>query len=85
MGTWSLSGKKSNIKSYEKLNEKKIYSILEKALEKKINFFDTASVYGLSEQYLGNFINKIRDKVIIASKVGCESFEKKLNFRKKKY
>lgn len=83
LGTWSLSGSNSNIKSYERLNEKKIYSILEEAIEKKINFFDTATVYGLSEQYLGNFVDKIRDKVIIASKVGCESFEKKLNFQPK--
>ena len=40
LGTWSLSGKKSNIKSYEKLNEKKIYSILEKALENLIDIED---------------------------------------------
>ena len=35
LGTWSLSGKNSKIKSYERLNEKKIYTILEEALKKK--------------------------------------------------
>lgn len=83
LGTWSLDGKKSKIKSYTKLSEKEIYEILEKAIQKNIHFFDTAPVYGFSEKYLGNFIKKIRDKVIIASKVGCESFNKKINFRKK--
>ena len=83
LGTWSLSGKNSKIKSYERLNEKKIYTILEEALKKKINFFDTAPVYGLSEKYLGKFIHKIREKIIVSSKVGCVSFNKKLNFRKK--
>lgn len=83
LGTWSLSGENSKIKSYDRLNEKNIYTILEEALKKKINFFDTAPVYGLSEKYLGKFIHKIREKIIISSKVGCVSFNKKLNFQKK--
>ena len=33
LGTWSLIGNKSKIKSYERLNEKR-YTILEEALKK---------------------------------------------------
>ena len=50
------------------------------ALDKGVNFFDTAEMYavpytpktqGLTEQYIGNWFakNKNRDKVVLASKI----------------
>ncbi|MDA9617324.1 aldo/keto reductase [Candidatus Pelagibacter sp.] len=83
LGTWSLSGSKSNVKSYDKLSEKKIYNLLDEAVSNGINFFDTAPVYGDSEKFLGKFIRNFREKIFIASKVGCKSFNQKLNFEKK--
>lgn len=55
------------------LDEEKSEEIIAHALDKGINFFDTANCYsqGTSEEYLGRSLKKLtsRDKVIIASKV----------------
>ena len=47
---------------------------IECALDKGINFFDTADVYGLgtSEKLLGKNLHSVRDKVIIGSKFGVK-------------
>ena len=46
--------------------------ILTSALDKGINFFDTADLYqrGLNESLLGNVFNGKRSKIILATKVG---------------
>jgi aryl-alcohol dehydrogenase-like predicted oxidoreductase len=55
------------------LNEKDSRTIIKKALDLGINFFDTANVYafGRSEEILGQAINDYanRDEVVIATKV----------------
>ena len=55
------------------LDEKASEDVIKHALDRGINFFDTANVYsaGTSEEYLGRALKKniARDKVIIASKV----------------
>lgn len=55
------------------LDEKASEAIIKHALDKGLNFFDTANVYsaGTSEEYLGKALKKHaqRDKVIISSKV----------------
>ncbi len=55
------------------LDEKESERIIHHALEKGINFFDTANVYsqGTSEEYLGKALKKLvpRDQVVISSKV----------------
>lgn len=55
------------------LNQEQSGEMIKYALDKGINFFDTANGYsaGTSEQYLGKAIknNIARDKVVIASKV----------------
>lgn len=45
--------------------------VVHKALDKGINFFDTADAYskGVSEEYLGAAIKGLRDRVVIATKV----------------
>ena len=83
LGTWSLGGYSSKNKSYKKLSKKNIFRILDEALEKNIKFFDTAPVYGQSEKYLGECIKNFREKVVIASKIGCIDYKKKPNFNKK--
>ena len=83
LGTWSLgSNRKKNI-SYGAISDFKVNKILEYSYNKGINFFDTANVYGDSEKKIGNFFHKKRDKVFFATKVGCISFKRKLNFSKK--
>ena len=83
LGTWSLGSNKKNNVSYGKINNYEVNKILEYSYDNGINFFDTANVYGDSEQKLGKFFNKKREKVFFATKVGCVSFQKKLNFSKK--
>lgn len=55
------------------LDEKETEKIISHALDRGINFFDTANTYskGTSEEYLGKALKKLvaRDKVVIASKV----------------
>lgn len=55
------------------LDEKASEEVIKHALDRGINFFDTANGYsaGTSEEYLGKALNKniARDKVVIASKV----------------
>ncbi|MBY7142268.1 aldo/keto reductase [Virgibacillus sp. NKC19-3] len=55
------------------LNEEQSRSIIKKALELGINFFDTANVYsmGTSEEFLGRALKDYanRDEVVIATKV----------------
>jgi aryl-alcohol dehydrogenase-like predicted oxidoreductase len=55
------------------INEEDSRTVIKKALELGINFFDTANVYslGTSEQYLGRALKDFanRDEVVIATKV----------------
>lgn len=55
------------------LNEESSHSVIQKALELGINFFDTANVYsiGVSEEILGRALKDFanRDEIVIATKV----------------
>ncbi|WP_077213879.1 aldo/keto reductase [Bacillus dakarensis] len=46
--------------------------IIEAALEEGINYFDTADLYdfGINEKIVGSSLKNVRDKVVIATKVG---------------
>ena len=52
--------------------EKKAREIIEAALESGITYFDTADLYdfGINEKIVGNALKKVRNDVVIASKVG---------------
>ncbi len=43
-------------------------SLLQSALDRGINFFDTARMYGESESIIGQAFKKIRDQVVISTK-----------------
>lgn len=61
------------------LNEENSSSIIKKALELGINFFDTANIYsfGASEEILGQALKDYakRDEVVIATKVNQRMYE----------
>ena len=80
LGTWSLGGQFKNNLSYGDIGEIESHKLLKYAFSRGINFFDTANVYGSAEKRLGDVFKNIRKKVFIANKVGCVSFQKKLNF-----
>ncbi|MDD5659950.1 MAG: aldo/keto reductase [Actinomycetota bacterium] len=67
LGTWQLGGKWG-----EKYDNKTAESILDKAVEMGVNFFDTADVYndGQSEISIGKFLKKIKKRIYVATKSG---------------
>ncbi len=70
LGTWAFG----NDSWWGHQNDLDSYSVLTEAINKKINFIDTAPVYGRghSETIIGNFLKKqnLRQKVILATKLG---------------
>lgn len=72
VGCMSFGDPASNMHAWT-LNAEESESLIKRALDLGINFFDTANIYsgGTSEEYLGRAIknNAARDKVVIATKV----------------
>ncbi|QAA34345.1 aldo/keto reductase [Clostridium manihotivorum] len=72
VGCMSFGDPKSNFHAWT-LNAEDSETLVKRALELGINFFDTANTYsaGTSEEYLGRAIknNIARDKVVLATKV----------------
>ena len=72
MGAMTFGGKESAIwGAIGKLEQDEVTSIIDRAIEAGINFFDTANVYseGNSEQLLGKALGKRRKDVVLATKV----------------
>lgn len=67
LGTWQLGGKWG-----QEFDHKLARSILEKAYENGVNFFDTADGYndGLSEKAIGEFLKTKKDKIYVGTKCG---------------
>ncbi len=67
LGTWQLGGRWG-----DKFNDKTAYEILQAAVDKGINFIDTADVYndGLSEEAIGRFLKDHSQDVYVATKCG---------------
>jgi 1-deoxyxylulose-5-phosphate synthase len=59
------------------LDDEKSRPIIKRALERGVNFFDTANVYsdGTSEEILGRALKELakRDEVVIATKVSART------------
>ncbi|MCM3320695.1 aldo/keto reductase [Cytobacillus kochii] len=64
-------------------DKRKAQAIIETALEEGINYFDTADLYdfGLNEQLVGEALKRVREDVIIATKVGNRWTEGKEGWR----
>ena len=70
LGTWSLGG------AYGHVEPDEAREVIRRAFELGINFFDTADIYGRgkSETFIGEVLSDVRDKVIIATKVGWDFY-----------
>jgi aryl-alcohol dehydrogenase-like predicted oxidoreductase len=68
-------GTGSHMPAIYKVDEQNARTMLDRALEAGINFFDTADAYGAgtSEQMLGRLLGERRKDVVIATKVGMRS------------
>jgi aryl-alcohol dehydrogenase-like predicted oxidoreductase len=66
-GAWALGGR-----GWGNHNEREARLALEACLEKGINFFDTAPVYGFgrSEQIMGEVLSGVRPDIVIGTKCG---------------
>ena len=84
-GAWGIGGATPGATSYGKADDRTSLAALRTALEHGITFFDTADIYGggHSEQLLGQAFGEksgLRDKVVIASKVGFLGHNAPQNF-----
>jgi aryl-alcohol dehydrogenase-like predicted oxidoreductase len=66
LGTWALGG------SWGRVSKSDAIGVLEKAIERGIDFFDTADVYGdgKSEQLIGRVLKSTDQKIYVATKFG---------------
>ncbi len=82
-GGWSLSPSTKNFKSPGKYSKKKTVELIQFALKKGINFFDTADIYGegAGEKILGSQLYSIREKIFIMTKGGIVNSRNKKNFK----
>jgi myo-inositol catabolism protein IolS len=83
-GAWAIGGNQFG-NSYGPVDDLESLKSLEYAYNSGCNFFDTADLYGHghSEEIIGKFLkNTDREKVIIATKVGCDfyGYGLKMNF-----
>lgn len=71
-GTWGIGGAANGSVSYGPTDDAESSRALRRAFDLGITFYDTADLYGYghSEALLGNTFKGMRDRVVIASKVG---------------
>src|SRR3989338_897839 len=71
LGCWAIGGNQFG-NSYGSTDDVTSIKAIKKAVELGCNFFDTADVYGHghSEELLGLALNKVRENVFLATKVG---------------
>jgi len=67
LGAWAIGGA-----GWGEVSEKDAMEVLQKAVERGVNFFDTVDVYGdgRSERLIGQFLQKTNKKVYVATKFG---------------
>ncbi|KXB01064.1 aldo/keto reductase [candidate division MSBL1 archaeon SCGC-AAA259O05] len=66
LGTWALGG------SWGKVSKSDAFEVLHEAIDRGVNFFDTADVYGdgRSEKLIGQILEEREEKIYVASKFG---------------
>ena len=81
-GTWMLSQSTKNFKVPKSLSEIKAKQLIDFSLDRGVNFFDTADIYGegLVEKILGNQIKNHRNKIFVMTKGGIVNNKNDNNF-----
>ena len=76
-GCWGIGGVTAGATSYGEVDDAISLRALDRALDLGVNFYDTSNLYGdgHSEELLGQAFGKRRDKVIIATKAGRNSYD----------
>lgn len=81
-GAWGIGGQTPGATSYGPADDRQSRRALEAALDAGITFFDTAPAYGdgHSESLIGEVLGGLGNRVVIATKGGCEHFATGLDF-----
>ena len=76
-GCWGIGGVTAGATSYGEVDDAISLKALDRALDLGVNFYDTSNLYGdgHSEELLGQAFGRRRDKVIIATKAGRNSYD----------
>ncbi|TMJ21801.1 MAG: aldo/keto reductase, partial [Alphaproteobacteria bacterium] len=76
-GAWGIGGRTAGTTSYGDTDDCTLLAALARALDGGITFFDTSAAYGdgHSEALIGQAFAGRRDKVVIATKAGYESWD----------
>lgn len=71
-GAWGIGGVSAGRSSYGPTDDAQSKRALHVAYEHGITFYDTSDIYGYghSEELIGEALGSVRDKIVIASKVG---------------
>lgn len=81
-GAWGIGGRTVGQTSYGDTDDRTSLAALERALDRGITFFDTASAYGNghSEELIGRAFAARRDRVVIATKAGYDAWDQPPDF-----
>jgi aryl-alcohol dehydrogenase-like predicted oxidoreductase len=81
-GAWGIGGMTAGETSYGRTDDARSRAALERALALGVTFYDTAPAYGdgHSEELIGAAFAARRERVVVATKAGLESFERPADF-----
>ena len=81
-GAWGIGGRTRGTTSYGDTDDRTSLAALARALDCGITFFDTSAAYGdgHSEALIGQAFAGRRDKIVIATKAGYDSWDKPPDF-----
>src|SRR5215831_10165864 len=81
-GAWGIGGRTVEQTSYGDTDDGVSLAALAQALDRGVTFFDTSAAYGdgHSEELIGRAVKRRRDKVVIATKAGYESWDRPPDF-----
>jgi len=84
-GTWNLSPSTKKFASPNTTSPSQSIDLLRFALDKGINFFDTADIYGegIGEKIIGKAFKNLRKDIIVITKSGVLNERNETNFSKK--
>jgi aryl-alcohol dehydrogenase-like predicted oxidoreductase len=81
-GGWGIGGRTGGTTSYGDTDDQTSLAALARALDRGITFFDTSAAYGdgHSEELIGQAFVGRRDKAVIATKAGYDSWDRPPDF-----
>ncbi|WP_421999519.1 aldo/keto reductase [Reyranella sp.] len=81
-GGWGIGGRTADRTSYGDTDDATSLAALARAHERGITFFDTSAAYGdgHSEALIGEAFRGVRDRVVVATKAGYESWDRPPDF-----